>query len=97
MGGESLITYPQAPRRTPRSRRIRFTVTVLDKPGSLVKLLSIISAAGANIIAVEHDRLKAGLDPNETTVHIACEVGGETHGKQLLLAVERQGFRLIKD
>ena len=80
-----------------RSRRIRFTVRVLDKPGSLVKLLSIISAAGANIISVEHDRLKAGLDPNETTVHIACEVGGEAHGKQLLLAIERQGYRLIKD
>ena len=80
-----------------RNRRIRFTVTVLDKPGSLVRLLQIIADSGANIIAVEHDRLKAGLDPNETTVHVACEVGGEDHGKLLLQAIEQQGFHPVKD
>ena len=47
-----------------RSRRLRFTVTLLDRPGSLGKLLNDIAALGANILSVEHDRLTAVLNPN---------------------------------
>lgn len=75
-----------------RNRRLRFTVTLLDKPGSLVKLLNDIAAQGANILTVEHDRLSAGLNPNQTNVHIACEVGGKEHGERLLRALGGKGF-----
>ena len=59
-----------------RHRRIRFTARLLDKPGSLVQVLNILAESGANILTIEHDKLAAGLNPNETKVHIACEVGG---------------------
>ena len=75
-----------------RHRRIKITVTLLDRPGSLAKLLNVISECGANILTVEHDRLKAGLNPNETTVHIACEVGGENHIATLLGALQAHGY-----
>lgn len=75
-----------------RHRRIKITVTLLDRPGSLAKLLNVISECGANILTVEHDRLKAGLNPNETTVHIACEVGGEDHITALLGALLARGY-----
>lgn len=75
-----------------RHRRIRFTVTLLDRPGSLAKLLSIISAAGANILTVEHDKLGAVLKPNETDVHIACEVGGQAHGDSLIQTLIENGY-----
>ena len=75
-----------------RNRRLRFTVTLLDKPGSLVKLLNDIAAQGANILTVEHDRLSAGLNPNQTNVHIACEVGGKEHGERLLRSLGDKGF-----
>lgn len=80
-----------------RHRRIKFTVTLVDRPGSLVKLLEIIAGTGANVLTVEHDKLRAGLNPNETTVHIACEVGGEEHGKRLMTAVEMQGYKVSND
>lgn len=80
-----------------RHRRIKFTVTLVDRPGSLVKLLEIIAGTGANVLTVEHDKLSAGLNPNETTVHIACEVGGEEHGQRLMAAVENQGYTVSKD
>lgn len=67
-----------------RHRRIRFIVKLVDRPGSLVQLLNIIAEAGANIMTVEHDRLTSHLNPNEISVHIACEVGGEAHGKALM-------------
>ena len=77
-----------------RYRRVKFTVTLLDRPGSLVSLLNIIAESGANVLTVEHDKLKAGLNPNETTVHIACEVGGKTHGGALIDAIRNRGFKI---
>ena len=77
-----------------RHRRVRFTVPLLDKPGNLVKLLNIIAEAGGNVLTVEHDKLSAGLNPNETTVHIACEVGGEEHGSALVDTLRYNGFKV---
>ena len=77
-----------------RHRRVRFTVTLLDRPGSLVKLLQVIASAGANVLTVDHDKLKAGLNPNETTVHISCETGGKEHAEALFKAIKANGYRL---
>ncbi len=75
-----------------RNRRIRFLARLLDRPGSLVQLLQIIAGAGANIMSIEHDRLDPKLNPNETSVHIACEVGGEEHGRALLTELTSKGY-----
>lgn len=77
-----------------RHRRMRFTVTLLDKPGNLAKLLNDIASLGANILSLEHDRLAAGLNPNETNVHIACEVGGEEHGKKVASVLAGKGYKI---
>ena len=77
-----------------RHRRLKFTVTLLDKPGSLGGLLNDVAALGANILSVEHARLSAGLNPNETNVHIACEVGGEAHGKNVVAELKNKGYQL---
>ena len=68
-----------------RHRRIRFVVKLRDKPGSLVQMLSVLAEQNANILTIEHDKLAAGLKPDETSVHIACEVGGKAHGDNVLL------------
>ena len=75
-----------------RHRRIRFVVRLLDKPGSLVQMLNVLAEGGANILTIEHDKLAAGLKPNETSVHIACEVGGREHGDAVLSALRNQGY-----
>lgn len=75
-----------------RHRRIKFLVKLVDRPGSLVQLLNVIAEAGANILTVEHDRLTASLNPNETSVHVACEVGGEEHGKTLIESLTAKGY-----
>lgn len=77
-----------------RHRRVKFSVRLIDRPGSLVQLLNIISNAGANILGVQHDRLRAGLNPNETTVYISCEVGGEAHGLAVEEAIRQHGYQL---
>lgn len=77
-----------------RHRRMKFTVTLLDRPGSLVRMLDVIAAARANILTVEHDKLRLGLNPNETTVHIACEVAGAVHGETVLNGLRKLGYKV---
>lgn len=77
-----------------RHRRMKFTVTLLDRPGSLARMLDVIAASRANILTVEHDKLSLGLNPNETTVHIACEVAGSKHGESVLSALRAQGYKV---
>ena len=80
-----------------RHRRLRFTVTLLDRPGSLGKLLNDIAALGANILSVEHDRLTAGLNPNEIDVHVSCEVGDKAHGDRVRSQLIQSGYHVKID
>ncbi|NCB52237.1 MAG: threonine ammonia-lyase [Clostridia bacterium] len=75
-----------------RHRRLKFYTRLPDSPGSLGCLLHVIAEAGANIITILHDRLCSTLTPSEILVHIACEVGGEEHGKALVAALEESGY-----
>ncbi len=80
-----------------RHRKMRFTVTLLDKPGSLVQMLNILAECSANVLTVEHDKLNQGLHPNEITVHVACEVGGAEHGKFVLDKLRAKGYKTVQD
>ncbi len=75
-----------------RHRRIKFSVTLLDRPGSLMQLLGVISTTGANILQIQHDKISEGLNPNETEVHISLEVGGEEHGQAVIAALREKGY-----
>ena len=75
-----------------RGRKMRFSVKLLDKPGSLAQLLNIVSGCGANILSIEHDKLNAGLNSNETNVRIAVEVGGKPHGQRLVDELKNHGY-----
>ena len=77
-----------------RHRRIRFTAKLLDRPGSLVQLLGILADSSANVLTIEHDKLSAGLNPNEIKVHIACEVGGQAHAEAVLREMKNHGYEI---
>jgi len=79
-----------------RHRRMRFTVTLADRPGSLVQMLNILAESSANVLTVEHDKLNMELDPNETTVHVACEVGGLEHGRLVLEKLKSKGYKTVQ-
>lgn len=80
-----------------RDRKLKFKTTLLDTPGSLELLSHILAETGANIVMVQHDRLSAELDPNEAIIHIACEVGGREHGHKVVQALEKHGYKIIKE
>lgn len=77
-----------------RHRRAKFIVTLMDRPGTLVQLLNVFSASGANILTIQHDKLNARLNPNEINVHIGCEIGGEHHGMELIKTLQEKGYTM---
>lgn len=80
-----------------RNRRLKFIAKLVDRPGSLVQLLNVLADAGANILTVEHDKLMLGLNPNETYVRVACEVGGKAHGSMVISELKNHGYQVELD
>ena len=80
-----------------RDRRLKFIAKLVDRPGSLVQLLNVLADAGANILTVEHDKLMLGLNPNETYVRVACEVGGKAHGSMVISELKNHGYQVELD
>lgn len=80
-----------------RERKLKFSTTLLDTPGSLEKLSGILSKVNANIVMVQYDRLDADLKPNETIIRVACDVGGREHGLKVLKTLKDNGYNVIKE
>jgi len=66
-----------------------------DVPGSLEKLITIISANNANIISIQHDRMNLGLDIRDVMLRITCEVASEAYGIQLVSALKKAGHPVV--
>lgn len=80
-----------------RQRKLKFSTTLLDIPGSLEHLSKVLKDANANIVMVQHDRMHADLNPNEAIIHIACEVGGKEHGEKVVGALKESGYNVIME
>ncbi|MDD6483795.1 MAG: threonine ammonia-lyase [Clostridiales bacterium] len=78
-----------------RQRKLKFSTTLLDIPGSLEHLSHSLSEVNANIVMVQYDRSSAELDPNEAIIHIACEVGGKEHGEKVVKTLKSHGYKVV--
>ncbi|MDR3312172.1 MAG: pyridoxal-phosphate dependent enzyme, partial [Spirochaetaceae bacterium] len=76
-----------------RGRQLKFSVILVDKPGSLENFAHVMAKSNANIVSVQYDRMSTEMHLNETILHVACEVSGFDHGKKVIEELERLGFR----
>lgn len=65
-------------------RKVRISIPIQDKPGTLKRLTSIISDVGANILQVVHDRDSAKSGITGANVVFTLETKGEDHLKTLM-------------
>jgi len=77
-----------------RGRQMKFSVVLVDKPGSLEKFARIMGENNSNIISVQYDRMSTELHLNETILHIAAEVGGHEHGRKVLKSLKEAGYTI---
>lgn len=80
-----------------RGRQMKFQVVLVDTPGSLEQFSTIVAQAGANIIAIQYDRIDADLLLNEAILHVSCEVSGREHGQQVIEELINRGYRTIME
>ena len=69
-------------------------VELLDKPGQLVQISSIIAELGGNVIGVHHERSNAYLAIKGCFIRISLETRNFEHVEQIKNAIKKAGFTI---
>lgn len=75
-------------------RMARLGVTLLDRPGALSQMISIVSDQLANILEIGHNRAFSAANIGETQVTLTVETRGHDHIQAIVQALETVGFRV---
>lgn len=80
-----------------KSGRIAEIATkVVDKPGSLIQLLQVVSETGANIVSINHAREDKHSDVGACIVSMVLETRNNEHVDQIENALISKGYSLLK-
>ena len=77
---------------TAAGRRLVIFARIDDRPGSLVRMLSVFATAGANLVEVQHEREGVNLHVRQTGVHATFEVRGRDHARKVIEAARAAGY-----
>jgi len=73
-------------------RKLKLTVTLVDKPGSLRLLTELLQNLGANIVHIAYDRTSTDLDYGDAHVSVHLETKGEEHQKEIVNTLHDNGY-----
>ena len=74
-------------------RKMNLIVTLVDKPGSLMKLTDIFKECDANIVQIDYDRNSVKIDFGEANVSIALETKGFEHQELIQAKLKSHGYK----
>jgi threonine dehydratase len=75
-------------------RYLRLRTVLHDRPGALEELAGIVSAHGANIYAIQHDRTSRDVAMNDAEVELDLETRGFDHIDDLVAGLEDHGYEV---
>lgn len=73
-------------------RKMKLTVTLVDKPGSLMRLTQLLQNLYANIVHIAYDRTSTTLDYGDANVTIHLETKGEAHQNEIRAVLFEHGY-----
>ena len=73
-------------------RKMKITVTLIDKPGSLMRFTEILQELNANIVHIAYDRTSISLDYGDANVTVHMETKGESHQNDIRKALKAEGY-----
>lgn len=76
-------------------RRNSLTIALIDKPGQLVGVSSIISQCGGNVIAVHHDNGDPNMDINSCFLKVVMETRDNEQAEEIKQKLIAEGFHLV--
>jgi len=73
-------------------RKMKITVTLIDKPGSLMHFTQILQNLNANIVHISYDRTSISLDYGDADVTVHMETKGHEHQEEIRQALQKEGY-----
>lgn len=73
-------------------RLAMLAVTVPDRPGNLARVAALVAAAGANVLQLSHARAFADISVREVEIVMQLETRGPEHVRDVVGALEQDGF-----
>ena len=73
-------------------RKMKVTVTLVDKPGSLMRFTEILQELNANIVHIAYDRTSISLDYGDANVTVHMETKGDEHQEQIRSVLKKEGY-----
>jgi threonine dehydratase len=71
---------------------MKLLITLIDKPGALMRLTDILRAANANIIEIDYDRTSTKLSYGDAKITIVLETKGKSHQNQVMKMLHDNGY-----
>jgi threonine dehydratase len=78
---------------TTAGRYLVVRTQLADRPGELIKLLSLVAEERGNLISVEHHREGMDVSVSETEVELTLITRDEEHCRSLLDAMGERGYK----
>jgi len=73
-------------------RKMKLTVTLIDKPGSLMRFTEILEELNANIVHISYDRTSISLDYGDANVTVHMETKGKEHQEKIESLLKKEGY-----
>jgi len=73
-------------------RKMKVTVTLVDKPGSLMRFTEILEELNANIVHIAYDRTAISLDYGDANVTVHMETKGKEHQDEIARVLKKEGY-----
>jgi len=80
-------------------RSVRVRGSILDRVGSMNKVLSVVAESGVSVIEINQDRFDPDIPPNRAELEMILEVPDNKAVKRMLKMLEERGmnFRIYED
>lgn len=76
-------------------RNCTLCIELMDKPGQLQQVSSIIASLGGNVTSVHHERASETTDINGCFLRLVLETRNYDHIKEITAALTAAGFKLV--
>ncbi len=73
-------------------RYLSIRTIVKDEPGELKNMLSLISKLKANVVTVNHDRIRLDIPVGYARIELLVETWGKEHSDKIISSLKKAGF-----
>jgi threonine dehydratase len=74
------------------SRKMKLSVVMIDKPGSLMIFTELLREVGTNIVHIGYDRTSVELEFGDAVVSVSLETKGIEHQDEIRDILTKNGF-----